>query len=97
VRRRAEDVPLNRLVVQSGATLDARHLAILSAVGHCYLPVRKKIDVSVFSTGDELAGYCGRLPAGKIFDSNRPMMMGLLAALPRRNSLSHIASPSGPR
>jgi molybdopterin molybdotransferase len=88
IRRRGEDVASGGIIAQRGTTLDARHIAMLAAVGHCRVTVMNKTRISILSTGSELTeGFQETLP-GTIFDSNRPMLMALLA---RNNVKLHDA------
>jgi molybdopterin molybdotransferase len=79
IRRRGEDVSSDAIIAQSGTTLDARHIAILAAVGHCQVTVRHRVNISILSTGNELTEGFQKPSPGTIFDSNRPMLMALLA------------------
>ncbi|HYF53005.1 MAG TPA: gephyrin-like molybdotransferase Glp [Salinarimonas sp.] len=80
VRRMGEDVTPGSLLVEAGIRLDARHVALLAAQGLAALEVRRRLRVALASTGDELLAPGGLPGAGTgIFDSNRPMLLGLLA------------------
>src|SRR5258708_17277710 len=95
IRRRGEDVSSDAIIAQRGTTLDARHIAMLAAVGHCRATVRHRVNISILSTGNELTEGFQKPSPGTIFDSNRPMLMALLArgqgqiircgSLPRRS------------
>lgn len=78
IRRRGEDVAIGTVIVKRGASLDARHTAILAAVGIAEVRVRHKVRVLVISTGDELIAPPDRGTRFKTFDSNRPMLLALL-------------------
>jgi molybdopterin molybdotransferase len=71
IRRRGEDVTAGETLVQPGTRLDARHLALLAASGVAEVTVRRGLRVAVLSNGNELGGA--------IHDSNRPMLLALLA------------------
>jgi molybdopterin molybdotransferase len=79
IRRRGEDVPRDGIIVQRSTTLDARHIAMLAAVGHGRVQVTNKISISILSTGNELTQAFHQISPGAIFDSNRPMLMALLS------------------
>jgi len=53
-------------------------LALLAAAGICDVPVKRCIRIAFFSTGDELTPIGQRLEPGKIYDSNRYCLSGLL-------------------
>lgn len=80
VRRRGEDVPAGSTIVPAGVRLDARHIAILAAAGCPSVSVRRPVRVGVLSSGDELADHGEPLGPGAVYDSNRPMLVALLAA-----------------
>jgi molybdopterin molybdotransferase len=79
IRRRGEDVGLGDVVVKAGTVLDARHIAILAAVGCYELGVLRKLRVLVFSAGDELLAPANARTPHATFDSNRPMLRALLS------------------
>lgn len=78
-RQAGEDIAVGELALPAGRRLRPQDLALAAALGVTALAVRRRLRVGVFSTGDELVGAGTRLPAGKIFDSNRPMLAALLA------------------
>jgi molybdopterin molybdotransferase len=79
IRLKGEDVPLGAILVSKGTVLDARHIAILAAVGYARVAVRRKVRVALLSTGDELMDGVQEPAPGMIYDSNRPMLAALLA------------------
>lgn len=84
IRRRGEDVAAGQVLLPPGTRLDARHVALLAAAGLGGAVVRRRVRVAVLSNGNELreAG-CGEGGAGAaVNDSNRPMLLALLAARP---------------
>lgn len=74
-----EDFAVGAPVVRAGERLGAHHIAALVATGIHRVTVRRPLRVAVFSTGDELVDAAETLPAGVRFDSNRPMLLALLA------------------
>lgn len=78
IRRRGEDVAIGTIIVKQGIVLDARHTAVLAAVGIAEVRVRRKVRVLVISAGDELIAPPDRATPFKTFDSNRQMLLALL-------------------
>ena len=65
-------------LIPKGATLDARHIGLAAAAGLARLPALRRLRVALVSTGDELTRPGEALAAGRIFDSNRPMLAAAL-------------------
>lgn len=78
IRRKGEDIPAGSVLVEPGAILDARHLALLAAVGCTAVEVVRRVRIMVISTGNELYPPGQPLPFGGVYDSNRPMLLSLL-------------------
>lgn len=80
VRRSGEDVADGEFILDAGLRLDARHLALAAAIGLSHLSVHRRLRAAVFSTGNELRAAGSALQPAAIYDSNRPMLLALLAA-----------------
>jgi molybdopterin molybdotransferase len=78
-RQAGEDLAVGATALSLGRVLQPQDIALAAALGFAVLPVRRRLRVGVFSTGDELASPGARLGGPKIFDSNRPMLLALLA------------------
>lgn len=85
VRRRGEDIACGRTVLDAGVRLGPQHLGLAASIGQATLPVFRRPKVALFSTGDELAmpGTIAPadLPAGRLFNSNRYTLRGLVESL----------------
>ena len=76
-RRAGEDVAVGGLALPRGHRIGARSLALAASLGIENLPVRARLRVGLFSTGDEVSEG-GRLGTARIHDANRPMLTALL-------------------
>lgn len=81
VRRPAADLRVGQTVLAAGHRLRAADLGLLSSIGCTEVTVVRRLRAAVFSSGDELVAPGQPLSPGKIYDSNRPMMMALLRGL----------------
>jgi molybdopterin molybdotransferase len=80
-RRAGEDTKAGEVVLQAGKRLRPQDLALAASIGCGQLPVRQKLKVAIFSTGDELTEPGQKLSPGRIHDTNRYMLCSLLAKL----------------
>jgi molybdopterin molybdotransferase len=82
VRPAGGDVPKGTVVLRRGERLAPPHLGVLASLGEAYPLVSKRPVVSIMSTGDEiLPPETKELGPGKIRDSNRFLLRGLLEEL----------------
>lgn len=79
VRRVGDDVAAGQLVLPADTTLTPAHLGVLASVGVRRVPVYPRPRVGVISTGDELVDGPEALAPGQIRDSNRRMLLALVA------------------
>src|SRR5687768_7781681 len=81
VRLRGEDIRSGTKLIEAGERLSATRLALLAATGHASAAVRKQPRVALIATGDELVEPGDALGEGKIYESNRTLLSGLLGPM----------------
>jgi molybdopterin molybdotransferase len=81
IRRVGEDIRQDSIILSAGTRLRAQELGLASSVGLATLPVRRRLKVAIFFTGDELVMPGEPLPAGAIYNSNRFLLTALLENL----------------
>jgi molybdopterin molybdotransferase len=80
-RLRGEDAPRGETVLAAGRRLTPQDVALLAALGLPEVPVRRRMRVAVFSTGNEVTEPGAVLRAGALYDSNRFVLQALLRRL----------------
>jgi len=81
VRAAGEDVARGQTVLEPGRRIGAADLGVLASVGAAEIDVLPRPRVAFFSTGDEIVPVGQPLAPGKIHDSNRHTLFGLLSEL----------------
>ena len=81
IRRSGEDISKDSVVLSAGTRLSPAELGLAASIGCAYLDVLRPLKVAVFFTGDELAERGEPLSAGKIYNSTRYWLRGLLETL----------------
>jgi molybdopterin molybdotransferase len=79
IRRPGEDLRAGQVLFEPGTELGPGHLGVLASVGAETVDIVPPARVGVLSTGDELASGPDALRPGQIRDSNRPMLLALVA------------------
>jgi molybdopterin molybdotransferase len=79
VRSVGEDVKQGDLLCSRAKKLTAVELALLASAGIEEVSVYRAVNIAIFSTGDELTAVGQALTTGKIYDSNRYLLTGLLS------------------
>jgi len=78
IRAAGEDIKENQTILQKGTKLRAQDLGLAASIGTSHFEVTRKVRVGIFFTGDELVEPGKPLGPGKIYDSNRYTLTGLL-------------------
>ena len=79
IRQAGEDIEQGGLLCPAHKKLTPADLGLLAAAGIVDVTVNRKLAIAFFSTGDELVGLGQALETGKIYDSNRYALAGLLS------------------
>jgi molybdopterin molybdotransferase len=81
IRRAGEDITNGSVILPAGTRLRSQEMGLAASVGLAELPVKRKLRVAVFFTGDELAMPGEPLAPGEIYNSNRFTLRALLENL----------------
>ena len=81
VRYAGEDLAQGQIVLPIGHMIKPADLGLIASLGIGEISVYRKLRVSFFSTGDELASIGSALKTGQVYDSNRYTIFGMLSRL----------------
>ena len=77
-RLAGEDIRAGAVALPAGRRLAAQHVALAAALGLTTVEVRPRVQVAVFSTGDEIVEPGTVLPRSALYDSNRYLLASLI-------------------
>ncbi len=80
-RLKGEDLEAGRVALAKGCILRPSELGLIASIGIPEIPVRRRLRVAFFSTGDELRSVGEVLDEGCVYDSNRYTLYGMLTRL----------------
>ena len=80
-RLAGEDLARGEVALGAGRVLRPADLGMLASLGQAEVPVRRRLRVAFFSTGNELRSIGQPLPPGCVYDSNRYTLWGMLQRL----------------
>jgi molybdopterin molybdotransferase len=80
-RLAGEDLARGQAALAAGRVLRPADLGLLASLGLAEVPVRRRLRVAFFSTGDELRSIGELLDTGCVYDSNRYTLWGMLQRL----------------
>ncbi len=81
IRYAGEDIAEGQSILNNGDIINPANLGVLASLGIGELKVYRKPVIAFFSTGDELVSIGQPLQKGKIYDSNRYTLYGLLSRM----------------
>jgi len=81
IRLAGEDLAIGKPALPAGKLLRPAELGLIASLGCAEVTVRRRLRVAFFSTGDELCSIGSPLAVGKIYDSNRYTLFGMLTRI----------------
>jgi len=80
-RKRGEDIKAGTVILSAGRRLKPQDIGLAASIGLGALPIRARLRVALFSTGDEIREPGGEAPAGTVYDANRFALYAALQGL----------------
>ena len=80
-RLAGEDLARGEVALRAGRLLRPADLGLLASLGQAEVPVRRRLRVAFFSTGNELRSIGETLDEGCVYDSNRYTLWAMLQRL----------------
>ena len=80
-RLAGEDLARGEVALRAGRVLRPADLGLLASLGQAEVPVRRRLRVAFFSTGNELRSIGETLDEGCVYDSNRYTLWAMLQRL----------------
>ena len=81
IRHAGEDITSGSCLLKQGHVIQPQEMGLIASIGVATIEVYRKLKVAIFFTGDELIETGLAAPAGKIYNSNRYTLTGLLKRL----------------
>lgn len=81
IRRQGEDLLAGRIAMVAGTYLRPQELGVAASAGLARLPVKRRVRVAAFFTGDELTLPGEPLKPGAIYNSNRDTLLACIRSL----------------
>jgi len=81
IRSKGEGLSPGQIALKAGTVLGPQHLGVAAMLGQAVLPLRRRLRVALFSTGDELREPGSHLEPGCQYDANRFTLKGMLQGL----------------
>lgn len=78
IRRQGEELKKGDILVSSHTVISPAAIGLLASQGYASINCFRPLTLTLFSTGDELLALTEPLAPGKIYDSNRPMLLSWL-------------------
>ena len=74
------EIKKNDVLISAGDIITPKDIGTLASMGISNVPVSKKVNVTIFSSGDEVISHTEAFKRGHIYDSNSPMLSAAVQA-----------------